>query len=311
METRQLQDLNLIDNFLFNRVIDHKEYGPRTAEIILTTIMGRKVKIGKIVSEQFMVPDLPENHGIRLDAYIEEPVSDESGLLLDVFDIEPDNKIGKKKQLPKRTRFYHSRIDGRLLPAGKNYRDLPDSWVIFITSFDPFGANRMVYTVKNQCLELPEMEFDDGAVTLFLYVKGEEGNPPRELKELLRYFGETIPENACNSALKTIQGYVDKVKADPRNQEGYMTVQEYLEYEIEEGIKKGMEEWYNQEKERRREETNRLVDEANKRVDDATRRADDATRLVDEANKRADDATRRADALEAEVRKLKEALANK
>ena len=46
-------------------------------------------------------------------------------------------------------------------------------WVIFITSFDPFSKNRMVYTIRNLCEEDPEMEYDDGARTIFLNVKGE------------------------------------------------------------------------------------------------------------------------------------------
>ena len=34
--------------------------------------------------------------------------------------------------------------------------------------YDPFGYNRIIYTVKNKCLEEPEMAYDDGVLNLFL-----------------------------------------------------------------------------------------------------------------------------------------------
>ena len=40
----------------------------------------------------------------------------------------------------------------------------------------------MVYTIKNSCIEVPELEYEDGAQTIFLYTRGREGNPPEELK---------------------------------------------------------------------------------------------------------------------------------
>jgi len=36
-------------------------------------------------------------------------------------------------------------------------------------------------------VELPEMDYDDGAVTLFLYVHGKNGDVSRKLRELLNY----------------------------------------------------------------------------------------------------------------------------
>ena len=34
-------------------------------------------------------------------------------------------------------------------------------------------------------MELPELDYDDGAVTLYLYVYGKEGKVPEKLHELL------------------------------------------------------------------------------------------------------------------------------
>lgn len=44
--------------------------------------------------------------------------------------------------LGKRARYYHSQIDMDLLETGKEYVELPDSYVIFICDFDPFGLSK-------------------------------------------------------------------------------------------------------------------------------------------------------------------------
>lgn len=79
------------------------------------------------------------------------------------------------------------KIDAGSLAAGENYSALRNVVVIFITTYDPFGLNRMVYTVKNSCVEVPALPYEDGARTIFLYTKGTEGNPPEELFLLARY----------------------------------------------------------------------------------------------------------------------------
>lgn len=44
--------------------------------------------------------------------------------------------------------------------------------MIFVCSYDPFDRGRMVYTIRNMCEEVPEMEYDDGLRTVFLNTKG-------------------------------------------------------------------------------------------------------------------------------------------
>lgn len=38
----------------------------------------------------------------------------------------------------------------------------------------------MVYTIQNKCVEEPDMPYADGALSIFLYTRGTEGNPPQE-----------------------------------------------------------------------------------------------------------------------------------
>ena len=169
---KELKELNLIDNFLFAILMSDEEAGPLLGKLILQTVFQREFPDLTVRSEYQILPVSEMYRGVRLDAYIEEKHAEIVPNEGEIFDLEPDNKISEKGYLPKRSRYYHSKIDGKLLRSGKRFRDLKNVYVIFILSFDPFGKDRMVYTVKNRCLEEPEMDYEDGATTLFFIQKG-------------------------------------------------------------------------------------------------------------------------------------------
>lgn len=92
----------------------------------------------------------------------------------DIYDLEMNKRL-KRKSLPKRSRYYHALIDSKILDAGKDYRHLRRVVIIMILPYDPFGKNRMVYTVRNSCMENPSVPYDDGAEKIFLYTGGTTG----------------------------------------------------------------------------------------------------------------------------------------
>lgn len=136
------------------------------------------------------------------------------------------------------TRFYHAKLDAGTLKAGEDYGSLRNVIVIFIATYDPFGCDRMVYTVKNGCVEMPELPYEDGARTIFLYTRGTEGNPPEDLRQLLRYMEHSSIENAGTVALRKLHEMVTAVKKDGKVGLAYMK-----SFEIETRIRKeGLEE---------------------------------------------------------------------
>ena len=74
----------------------------------------------------------------------------------------------------------------------------------------------MMYTVKNRCVEVPEMEYEDGAGTIFLYTKVTEGSPNEALRQMLRYMEDTTYENAVNEEFREIHRMVETVKNDKK-----------------------------------------------------------------------------------------------
>lgn len=47
---RKLEDLNLIDNFLFQQMLQQKEDGEEFARILLSTILGKHIRKVTIIS---------------------------------------------------------------------------------------------------------------------------------------------------------------------------------------------------------------------------------------------------------------------
>ena len=170
---RKLAEMNLLDDFLFSSMVAHPELGERFVKILLKTIFGREFRHISVTVQKVLYGADTDMHGARLDVYIESEEEELEGKTA-VYDIEPDRKdsAADKKALPRRVRFYHGKIAARSLSSGIGYDELKNVTVIMILPYDPFGLGRMVYTVKNKCLEEPEMEYEDGAATLFLYTKG-------------------------------------------------------------------------------------------------------------------------------------------
>ena len=223
---KKLEDLNLLDDFLFGTIISHPLYGERFARILVKTILNRDIKILKIVAQQNYYGQDTDRHGARLDVYIEEENGSLQGEVStnNIYDIEPDqsNDQAAKDSLPKRVRFYRAAIDSRSLQSGLDYSHLRNVVIIMILPYDPFGYDRMVYTVRNRCLEEPDLKYDDGAQNLFLYTRGKTGIISQELKELLQYFESTTWKNAVNKPLREVQSMVDNIKHNKEVSISYM-----------------------------------------------------------------------------------------
>ena len=217
-------------------------------------------RLGKysVVPQKIYYGTDTDKHGARLDVYLEESSGEEPGRAT-VYDMEPDNNSDKQSiaALPKRTRFYHAKIDASSLKSGESYHSLKNVIVVMITPYDPFGMDHMVYTIQNKCLEIPDMPYDDGARTLYLYTKGTKGNPPEALKQLLHYMEHTSAENAKNDVLRDIDKMVRRVKEDGEVSLEYMKIFEREEMLIKQGISQGISQGIIQGQEMERKNTER------------------------------------------------------
>ena len=178
MQRRKLEELSLMDDFLFNAMLTHPETGEKFTNKILKLLFNREFKNLRVSAQKVYAGMNTDLRGARLDVCIEgDCVSIEGDEIPSVYDVEPDqnNKAKDIAVFPRRSRFYHAIIDSRSLKSGEDFGKLKQVYVIFICNYDPFGYDRVLYTIKNRCLEEPEMNYDDGAETIVLYTKGTKG----------------------------------------------------------------------------------------------------------------------------------------
>ena len=280
-ERKKLEELNLLDDFLFNAMMTYPEMGEKFTRKILKLLFNKEFRNLKVIAQKSYGGLNTDLRGARLDVYVESDDSAEIDASEDapIYDLEPD-KNDKAKYIaafPQRIRFYHAIIDSRSLKSGEDFGKLKRVYVIFICNYDPFGYDRVKYTIRNMCVEEPEMPYDDGAQTTVLYTKGTKGDDiSEELRQFLNYMENTTQTNAVNDTLKDIQKMVDIVKRDGEVSLSYMKgfERDTIMYE------KGQEaERKNTERERQR------ADSAEKARDEAKKERDEAENVRDEAEK--------------------------
>ena len=69
---RKLEELNLVDDFLFVSVLSYPGIGEAFARELLETVFERKFGKLTVVTQKAYYGDDTDKHGARLDVYIEE-----------------------------------------------------------------------------------------------------------------------------------------------------------------------------------------------------------------------------------------------
>ena len=266
---KRLEEMNVIDDFLFTEIMANEKNGLEVCRIILSCVLKRKIGKIRFTYQKVVQGETEESHGIRMDAYITE----EDGDGIRVYDVEPDKQAGQKSQLPKRSRYYSSLIDSKLLKPGKNYKNLPELVTIFILSYDPFGENAMYYEAGTVVKTHPHIPYDDGVRRLFLYVNGDlpegAGDDDQSIRNLLRYIGKSTEANVTDENTKKLNSIVKSTKHAEDTGERYMKSWERDEFirdeAFDQGLAQGEEERKKLEEENKklREEIKRLRNHAN------------------------------------------------
>ena len=271
---KSLEEMNVIDDFLFEEIMADEKNGIEVCRMILSLVLKRK--IGNIqFRAQKTVPGVSDrSHGIRLDAYVTEGKGDD----ISVYDVEPDKRVSHRASLPKRSRYYADLIDVQELGRGVDYEKLPELVTIFILSYDPFGRKAMYYEAGTVLKTHPDVEYKDGIRRIFLYVDGKlpegAGEADKKLRILLRYIKDSTEANVTDDVTRKLDGIVRETKA--RKDVGIRFMKSWeIERDIrEEGREEGRAEGRAEERAKR--------EQAEKRAADAEKRAADAEARVAE-----------------------------
>ncbi len=221
---KTLQELDLIDNFLSNAIASNRELGEPFYRLLLSVLLGKELKTVRVLAQQVIPAATPELRGIRMDVEITEY---DEGTVTNIYDMEPHLRDGL--HLPKHNRYYQAKIDGRYVKRGlKDFSEIPNLYVITITNYDIFGRDYMMYTVRNRCEEIPDMEYDDGLQFIYFNTKGQKGGS-QAIKNMLKYIQNSDSKNAVDDATRKIDYYVRKVKNLPEVEAGYMTLGDWID----------------------------------------------------------------------------------
>ena len=200
-----------MNDFLFSVVMRQEKY----CKPLLEYILNVKIKSLKYIGEQKTIQAaVPTAKSIRLDVFVEDETDS-------VYDLEVQTT--NRHNLGKRSRYYQSVMDVRVMEKGGDYDKLKKSFIIFICSFDPFKSSRYIYTFTTQCVEAPGADFEDEATKIVINTKGTVGDISEELKAVIKYMDSGI---VSNSYTESLDAEVRSVKTDAKVQVSYMLLQE-------------------------------------------------------------------------------------
>ena len=148
-----IKKLRLIDDAFFNSCFDGDI---ACMELLLQIIFGNPQLRVKEVSTQRSVPNL-FGRGVRFDA-----IATDGEHIFDV-EVQRDDEGAD----PRRARYNSCMMDARELDKGKDFRELPETYVIFITEHDVWKGNRPLYHVQKS-FEETGVAFDDGAHIIYV-----------------------------------------------------------------------------------------------------------------------------------------------
>ena len=136
-------------------------------------------------------------------------------------------------------RYYQCAIDNSAINKGGDYNDLPDTFIIFLCTFDYLEKGLPVYTIKPYCTET-EQEFTDGTTKIIVNSTASE-KAEENLKAFLSYMNGQCPNTAFT---KKLEEKVNQTKEDEEKRREYMLLKSFemdaRRAGIQEGIQAGI-----------------------------------------------------------------------
>ena len=214
---------------------------PENVKPFLEALLDKKIGSIVTIDKQKDLKDGLDLHGVRLDITLEDDAESQ-------YTIEM--QVGTARDLEERIRYYQSSLDRRTLEVSENYRDLRESYVIFVCTDDYFKRGLAIYKRKSVIEGAEDIVYDDRSHAYILNASFTEGNGDEAVLDFLRYIDAGYrkkPFDVSHSEYLTkIEHAVESVKTDEGRVASYMTLAMKLQDERwlgrEEGLQKGLKE---------------------------------------------------------------------
>jgi hypothetical protein len=172
---RTVDRLCLFDDDFMSLVFDRNI---EAAEFLLNTIFDRDdLKVIEVVGQREYKNPVVGGRCITIDIY----AVDSTGK---IFNIEVQR--ADSGAIPRRARFHSAMVDTRMLKKTQDFKEIKDSYIIFITQNDVLGEGLPLYHVERVITE-SNKRFGDGAH--IIYVNGAYKNDNTKIGKLVHDFG--------------------------------------------------------------------------------------------------------------------------
>ena len=217
------KDLSFKDNFIFCKVMKNESICKRMLEILLA------IQIKKIcyIETEKTLENYYDSRGIRLDVYVKDCNR--------VFDIEI--QTGNYSDLLLRSRYYQRASEVENVKRRTKFRDIKETYIVFICEDDPFGMGLPVYTKKNSFAETDALTYDDKSHAVFYNSSAWSKVQDEEVRDVLRFIHES---KVTSSFSKLLEENTVRAKSKPEMEDEYMYFMDVLEEEKEEAREIGL-----------------------------------------------------------------------
>ena len=165
-----LRGLNPIDDLMFRKMAEHKEF----CEEILRVILDDYKLVVTDNMQQFDIKNL-QGRSVILDAKC--ITGDGRYINIEVQKANDDNHL-------KRVRYNASVLTANVTEAGKQFEFVPDVCIVFISAFDLFKGNLPLYHVIKIVKETGQV-IDDGLTEIYVNAAVDDGS---KLARLMKVF---------------------------------------------------------------------------------------------------------------------------
>lgn len=217
-ELRLLEGFRLLDDNFMTIVFDRNIVA---TEFLLNTILERNdMKVIEVVAQREYKSPITGGRSITLDIYAE----DSEGKVYDIEVQRADEGADAH-----RARFHSSMLDSKLLKEKQKFKEIHDSYVIFITENDYMKLGLPMYHVERTVQEAGKL-FGDGSHIIYVNGSYKNDNDPvgklmhdfrctsaadmfyQELAEPVRHFKET--EGGRSQMCKAVEEFGEKIAAE-------------------------------------------------------------------------------------------------
>ncbi|MCD8379931.1 MAG: Rpn family recombination-promoting nuclease/putative transposase [Lachnospiraceae bacterium] len=204
----KIRGMNLFSNTFMSTALRDRD----ACEYVLRKILRREDLELTYAATQWVLPNLTSKDSY-LDVYAE---NERENVIYNLEDQRKDTK-----EHTRRTRYYGAMIDKSSLDKGREYQELPDVYVIYISETDIWHLGRTMYEVDYRLKETGT-PYEDGTHRIYVNAAVDDGS---EVAQLMQYFKTADPNDMRHGALSRRVRYL---KSEQRGEAEMDEVAEWI-----------------------------------------------------------------------------------